>query len=269
MPRPAPPRVRKRVFGRDPKAYDRARLEYPPRVYDLLTKRCGLRPGSAVFEIGPGTGIATRALLRIGANPMVLIEPDRRLASYLTSRLATWSGRVRIYREPFERVQLPRGEFDLGVAASSFHWLPERQTLRRVARALKSGGWWASWNNHHGDPYRPISVHRALQPIYRELYGPNSEGYTRARAVKDRRDRLRALESVGLFDRISREDIRWTVTLGTAQFQALWGTFSDVATLPPRRRDWFMTQIGKVVDEQFGGKVRIPMLTPIYTARRI
>jgi len=109
MPRPAPRRVRKRVFGRDPATYDRARLDYPPRVYDLLRKRCGLRPGSSVFEIGPGTGIATRSLLKFGANPIVLIEPDRRLARYLAARLPESNGRVRIFPGPFEKVRLPRG----------------------------------------------------------------------------------------------------------------------------------------------------------------
>jgi SAM-dependent methyltransferase len=269
MPATAPRRVRKRVFGRDPRAYDRARLRYPPRVYDLLTTRCGLRPGSSVFEIGPGTGIATRALLKLGAGPMVLVEPDRRLAGYLAKRLRAPNGRVRIMTESFERVKLPRGEFDLGVAATSFHWLPERLALRRVARALKAGGWWATWNNHHGDPYRPSRFHLALQPLYRELYGRNPSGYTKARAVKDRRDRIHALRAIGMFDRISREDIRWTVALETGRLRALWGTFSEVASLPPKKRERFLTGLGRIVDDQFGGNVEIPMLTPLYTARRV
>jgi len=72
-----------------------------------------------------------------------------------------------------------------------------------------------------------------------------------------------------MFDRISREDVRWTVTLRTAQVRALWGTFSEVVTLPPKKREWFLTELGRVVDDQFGGKVEIPMLTPLYTARRV
>jgi SAM-dependent methyltransferase len=261
--------VRKGVFGRDPETYDRTRLPYPKRVYDILTTRCGLRHSAAVFEVGPGTGIATRELLKLGADPIMLVEPDRRLARYLLNRLGNHDGRVRVVTDPFERVVLPRGGFDLGVAASSFHWLPERLALRKVARALKPGGWWATWNNHHGDPYRTSSFHRALQPLYRELSGRNEKGYTKARAVKDRRDRIRALESVEKFDHISREDIRWTATLGAARVRALWGTFSDIVTLPPKKREWFLTELARVVDEQFGHRVEIPMLTPVYTARKL
>jgi SAM-dependent methyltransferase len=270
MPKKAPRRVRKRVFGRDPEAYDDARLPYPKRVYEILTTRCGLHPGAELFEIGPGTGIATRELLRLGADRLTLVEPDRRLARYLVDSLGSLGDRVKLSIEPFERTALPAASFDLGVAATSFHWLPERVALRKVARALKPGGWWATWNNHHSDPYRPSPFHRALQPLYRELsYGRIGGGPTKASAARDRTNRLRALESVGKFDRVSREDIRWTVTLGTARVKALWGTFSDIATLPPKKRDWFLTELGRIVDGQFGHEVTFPMLTPIYTARRV
>ena len=67
-----------RPFGNDPTGYDQARPDYPPQVYDILRDRCGLRPGVRTFEIGPGTGVATRHLLRLGATPLVVVEPDER-----------------------------------------------------------------------------------------------------------------------------------------------------------------------------------------------
>jgi SAM-dependent methyltransferase len=269
VPRAVPPRVQKRVFGRNPEAYDRARLTYPKEVYAVLTTRCGLRPGTAVFEIGPGTGKATRELLKLGADPITLIEPDPRLARFLRQRLRAREGRVRIVVKPFERVALPRHGFDLGVAATSFHWLPERLALRKVARLLKSGGWWAAWNNYHGDPDRPTSFHRALQPLYRELFGQTELLPSKSRVRKSRRNRLLALESLGTFERIAREDIRWTVTLRTPRVQALWASFSEIVTLSPRKRDRFLAELGRLVDGRFDGRVEIPMLTPVYTARRI
>ncbi|MGI0155279.1 MAG: methyltransferase domain-containing protein, partial [Thermoplasmata archaeon] len=240
---------------------------------------CGLAPGAAVFEVGPGTGIATRELLRRGAGPLTLVEPDRRLARYLVRSLGPRADRVTVEVVPFERARLPVHGFELGVAASSFHWLPERLALRRIARALRRGGWWATWNNHPGDPARSSAFHRALQPLYRELSpgdrrftidgggGPGSRR-SRAAVVKDRRDRMAALRSVGAFDRISREDFRWTVTLPTARVTGLWRSFSDIAILPPRARARFLAGLGRVADEEFGGAVTFPMLTPLYTARR-
>jgi SAM-dependent methyltransferase len=270
MPKKVPRRVRRTVFGRDPKKYDRARLPYPKRVYEILTTRCGLHPGAAVFEIGPGTGIATRELLRRGADPLTLVEADRRLAHYLADALRHDGTRVRITVKPFERATLPSAAFDLGIAASSFHWIPQRLALRKVARLLKPGGWWADWNNHHGDPYRSGPFSRALQPLYRELAaGHAREEIHRASATKYGRTRMAALKSVGKFDHISRENIRWSVTLKTTQVSELWATFSDTLILPPKKRRWFLSELERIVDEKFGGKVDIPMLTPIYTARRV
>ena len=170
---------------------------------------------------------------------------------------------------PFERAKLPSHGFDLGVAASSFHWTPERMALRKVARLLKLGGWWASWNNIHGDPSRPSPFHRAIQPLYTELSGVPSPGViARSSAARHRRESMAAMKSVGQFDRISREDIHWSVTLKTGQVRALWGTFSDILVLPSPKRRWFLLNLGRIVDEEFGGEVKIPILTYIYTARR-
>jgi SAM-dependent methyltransferase len=206
--------------------------------------------------------------LKLGADPLTLVEPDHRLARYLVKRLGPHDGRVTIEADSFERVRLARGGFDLGIAATSFHWLPERRALRKVARTLRPGGWWATWNTHHGDPSRPSAFRDATRSLYDELAGRAIPNPTRARTWKYRSQRLGALESTGEFDRIACEDIRWSVRLRTPHVQALWGTFSDVVTLRPRRRAWFLEELGKVVDQQFGGEVEIPVLTPIYTARR-
>jgi SAM-dependent methyltransferase len=263
-------RVRGRVFGGDPGAYHRARLGYPPRVYEILTQRCGLRPGATVFEIGPGTGIATRELLRHGASRITVFEPDRRLVRFLRETLGARGERVEYRVGPFERAALPAGRYDLGIAASSFHWTPERLALRKVARALRPGGWWAMWNNHHGDPPRIGPFPRAIQPLYRALStGRSREEVAPAGAVRERRERLDALRSLGRFDRVSREEIRWKVALTTSRVQSLWGSFSDTILLPPAKRRWFLTELGRIVDDQFGGRVEVPIRTPIYTARRI
>ena len=95
--------------------------------------------------------------------------------------------------QAFETAALPTAGFDLGTAATSFHWLPQRLALRKVARVLKPGGWWATWNNHHGDPTRASPFHEALQPIYQKLSRrPVGWSHVMAAARKDRRNRLRA-----------------------------------------------------------------------------
>lgn len=272
MPSKVPKAQRRTVFGRDPEAYDRARLRYPPQIYQILADRCGLRPGASVLEIGPGTGIATRELLRRGAGPLTLVEPDRRLARYLRRSVLPHDRSVRLLSVTFEEAPLARGAFDLVVAASSFHWIPPRVALRKVARVLRPGGWWAMWNNHHGDPYRASPFQRAIQPLYRELRGGRrSYGRTRQPRVEFAREvrrRLEAVRSVGAFERVARDNLHWRATLPTARVVGLWGTFSDVLTLPAGQRRRFLSQLGRVVDERFRGRAAVRILTPMYTARR-
>ena len=62
----------RQAFGDDPAAYDRVRPDYPDWAYDALRERCGLGPGCAAFEVGAGTGIATR---REGRNAVWAIDP--------------------------------------------------------------------------------------------------------------------------------------------------------------------------------------------------
>ncbi len=263
-----PLREGRRVFGADPATFNRARPGYPDRVYEILRTRCGLTPGARVFEVGAGTGIATRGLLDQGARPLTVIEPDRRMARYLLGTLGPRRDRVHPVLHPFETASLPTASFDLGVAATSFHWISERAGLRRVARLLRPGGWWAEWGNRHGDPSRRCSYIAAIQPLYRTLLGRGYRAPTGRRLTAQREKHVTALRSSGDFERISCELVRWKVERTSAEVTELWSTFSEVISLAPKRRRWFLTEMRRVADEEFGGKVVIPILTPVYTARR-
>jgi len=170
----------------------------------------------------------------------------------------------------FEEVRLPGHHFDLVVAATSFHWLDERRALRKVARVLKPGGWWAAWWNHHGDPFQPSPLSREVHEILGEPGTTWEEWVRRSReqAVRERERRLTLLRSEGLFDRISFEEIRWRVRLSTAHVRGLWSTFSEVATLPARKRLRLLASLAEVIDERFNGGIQFPVVTPVYTARR-
>jgi SAM-dependent methyltransferase len=269
MVRRVPRRRQARVFGRDPRAYDRGRLGYPSPVWRILRDRCGLRRGSAVLEIGPGTGIATRELLRSGAGALTLVEPDPRLVRYLRRNLRPGATRVRYVPRPFDRARLPEGEFDLVVAGQSFHWLPARASLRKIARALRPGGWWAAWGNQHGDPYRPSRFQEALQPLYRRLAGGRlPRGDRRAEDRRERAHRFAAVRAVPGLRRPRRDDVRWTKTLSASEITALWATFSEIQTLPAADRRWFLGELDRLVRTKFRGRVRMRILTPVYTAQR-
>ncbi|HEY2357561.1 MAG TPA: methyltransferase domain-containing protein, partial [Phenylobacterium sp.] len=149
----------RQAFGDDPANYDAARASYPDWVWSALRDECGVGEGSAAFEIGAGTGKATGPLLALGADPLIAIEPDLRLASYLRAALPTSA--LSVTTQPFEGVELTERSFDLGLSATAFHWLDEDAALASIARLLKPGGWWAALWNVYGDDAYPDPFHEA------------------------------------------------------------------------------------------------------------
>src|SRR5437588_4901876 len=89
-----------RTFDRVADDYE-ARPAYPARVFDVLVERCGLRQGSRVIEIGPGSGQATIPMLELGAH-VTAVEPGGALARRLSERTAGHSVDVVVSR--FEEV---------------------------------------------------------------------------------------------------------------------------------------------------------------------
>ncbi len=193
-----------RTFGRqacglDPGGYHAARPSYPDWVFDVLRERGSLAPSVATFEVGAGTGTATRQLLELGANPLIAVEPDDRLASFLCSAIPDKALTVLI--ATFEEAALPEASFDLGLGATAFHWLTEDLALTKVAKLLRPGGWWAVVWNVFGDSHRPDSFHEATKLL---LSGPStpSDGNRDTPFALDTGARLAAMERTHAFDHV-------------------------------------------------------------------
>ena len=255
----------RRLFGNDPAAYTQARPDYPDALYARLISRCGLRSGTSVFEIGPGPGIATRRLLSLGVSPLRAIEPDPRLATFLQETIGSSS--LEIDHAAFEEAILPEAAFDLGVAATSFHWLERGTSLAKVYRLLKPGGWWAMWWNHLGTEELD-AFERATDHLFaRTADSPWWSGEKRIPFALDRDSRLQDLSANG-FEDIEVELWRSTVSYETARLVALYATFSPIQALAPDSRQQFLKELAQIANDQFAGHVERPLVTVLYTARR-
>jgi SAM-dependent methyltransferase len=251
------------AFGADPANYDAARPDYPGWVFEALRAECQLAPDKAVFEIGAGTGKATRQLLAMGASPLVAVEPDPRLAQHLRS--TTNAPALQVLAEPFESADLPAGGFDLGLAATAFHWLDEPAALAKIARLLRPGGWWAAlWNNFGDDAY-PDRFHEATFGV---LSGPPSPSMGKGGPpfALDAAARIAAIDATGAFERVLYRTSHWPLVLTTDQTIALYATYSNVTAMPDAERA--LADLRRVADMEFGGRVVRNMTTILYLARR-
>src|SRR6266511_1046662 len=128
---------RRHSFNEDADNYQAARPDYPERVYEVLTNRCGLGAGVRVLEIGPGTGQVTCGLAAAGAS-VVAVELGAALASRL--RLETAGQDVTVVEGDFTTVALPGEPFELAVCGTAFHWLDPTVAVPRLAALVRRGG---------------------------------------------------------------------------------------------------------------------------------
>ena len=214
-----------RAFGADPASYHSARPPYPDWVFATLVERCGLADGKSVFEIGSGTGTATRRLLDFGARPLIAIEPDPSLAAYLRKNNPDEALKVTV--STFEDAALGETSFDLGVCATAFHWLKEDFALAKVARLLRPGSWWTMVWNVFGDNSRPDPFHERTKMLLGASRNP-SAGTRGIPFALDNTMRVEALRRTGAFDLIEHRSSAWLLELDLDQTVALYATYSNI-----------------------------------------
>jgi SAM-dependent methyltransferase len=256
-------RFGRQAFGADPASYHATRPGYPDWVFEILRDRCGLAPRTATFEIGAGTGTATRRLLDLGANPLLAIEPDARMAAFLRDTIPDEALSVCV--AAFEDAALENAGFDLGVSATAFHWLDEDAALMKIANLLRPGGWWAMLWNVFGDDSRADPFHEATKTLLAGASSP-SAGSRGIPFALDTEARVAALERTGLFDAIDRWATPWQLDLDPDQTVALYATYSNINIRPDLEA--VLAELGRIARDEFHGHVTRNMISVLYTARR-
>lgn len=251
------------IYGQDPDGYDRGRPDYPEQVFDLLHDPCGLRPGAAVLEIGPGTGRVTARLVSEGAR-VTAVEPDPNLAAHLRATLGP--GTVDVTSTTFEAAHLPRDHFDLVVAAMSWHWVDQATGLPKLQRVLRPGGWAVLWwtmfaDPSRRDPFRDATAHLVPRP-------PSRPDDTRPPFELDAVGWRAALVDRGGLTAFLGERIPWTARLDAAAIRALYASTIAIRRLPAPERDRVLDQLERIARDDFGGTVDRPMVTGVHAARR-
>lgn len=250
-----------RTFDEDAAGYAEGRPGYPQELFDVLVERCGLGPGTAVIEIGPGTGQATIELLARGAR-VHAIEPGQQLAAFLRERLG--QERLTLSVGKFEDVPLEPSSADLVVSATAFHWVDPAVGVPRIVDVLRPGGWVALWWNLFYDATGPDAFSRALEPLFERLGGSESPQVLNAR---DEEHWTRLLDDAGL-ESSAAQQLDWEHDHETKDLVALYATFSGTRARPEADRRALLDGVRDVADSQFGGRLRRRYITRLYTARK-
>lgn len=263
--------VRREGFNQEAEDYDAGRPDYPERVYDLLREVCGLSPKTRVLEIGAGSGQATGRLLDLGGT-VTAVELGVNLADLLRANYD--DARLAVKVGAFEDLDLPDGLFDLVASATAFHWIPTVIGLQKVARCLAPSGHVALWWTVFGDPSRADPFHEALQPILQRVApellhaksAANPGTTSEPPYALDVDARVADFNAAGGFGPVYFERIEWTGRHTATSIRAMFASFSPWIALAPDHRGRVLDEVERLANDEFGGVVERPYVTPVYVA---
>ncbi|WP_040168236.1 class I SAM-dependent methyltransferase [Microbacterium gorillae] len=199
-------------------AYEAGRPPYPPRIWELLREAGLLRTGDRAWDLGAGTGLATRELVSAGMH-VTAVEPGPVLAARLRERFPE----AQVHTARAEDVPLEPASVDLALAATSVHWLDLNRLLPKLRTALTPDGAFAVVHNRYGDPEwrTPFRAEVARIAARQTRATPQRSTPSDAEGV------TAAVLGTGLWDLDRAESVTWTVELDAAQVRDLFTSFSD------------------------------------------
>jgi len=255
------PRGRLSVFDVAADRYDRARPDYPRRLFDDLFALTGMEPGGRVLEVGCATGKATRALAERGLR-VTCVELGPRLASEARSL------GVEVVEGAFEEWEPPAGtRFDLVAAATSWHWIDPAVKYRRAFEVLRPGGHLAFWAAQHVVPEGGDPFFQELQPVYEEIGEcmPSGERFLRPGELAVEAAEIQAS---GLFDVVGVRHHDWEVVYDADGYIDLLETFSGHIAMQPWQRERLYGEIRRRLAERPDGGLRRHWGAVLHVARR-
>jgi ubiquinone/menaquinone biosynthesis C-methylase UbiE len=149
-------------FSDRAETYAKYRPGYPEEMLQFLEAL--VAPPATVADIGSGTGILTRQLLKSGYDVWA-VEPNEAMRTAAERRLSGYPA-CRSIDGTAEATTLEDRAIDLITCAQAFHWFDRGQTRLEFSRILKSDGWIALlWNERQ----EASPINRAYDELLKEM----------------------------------------------------------------------------------------------------
>jgi SAM-dependent methyltransferase len=133
-------RRQRTLFDGAAQLYQATRPGYPAEIVEPLVATAGVGQGSAVLEVGCGTGQLTRDLAQYGFD---LTAIDIGPAMIDAARRHVRHPAISFQVSSFEDFASADAALDLVVSATAFHWIDPEIKFSKSARLLRPGGWLA------------------------------------------------------------------------------------------------------------------------------
>lgn len=231
--------------------YEQGRPAYAADAVRHATAELRIGQGSAVVDLGAGTGKLTRALAAAGLT-VTAVDPSRAMLD----RLCAANVGTHALVATAEAIPLPDENVDAVFAGQAFHWFDAARALPEMHRVLRSSGGLALlWNKRDdGDP---------VQRVLAELTSPAERQEQRGWQL----DVPAILGRSALFQPPSVREFRHVQQTSDEALVSRLRSSSFVAALPPARR----LELEDELRERLGalGPIHeLVLTTVVYVARR-
>jgi ubiquinone/menaquinone biosynthesis C-methylase UbiE len=144
--------------------YDSCRPRPPAALLELLCRYAGVDRPRLVVDLGSGTGLSTEVWAS-RAERVVGVEPNPRMLAVAEARAPS---NVEYVCAQAAETGLDGGTADVVTASQSFHWMAPDPTLAEVARVLRPGGVFCTYDYEWPPVIRP-EIDAAFEALIRNL----------------------------------------------------------------------------------------------------
>ena len=257
------------TFDQTAQLYLRMRPGYPAQLFDDLARVTALGTRAMVLEIGAGTGQATRGLLERGWS-VVALEPGPALAA-LARQALRGIGDVDVVVSAFEQWEGHGQQFDLVLAATSWHWLDARDAYRRTAEMLRDEGYLAIIATDHVFPPEGDELFRDVQAAYEQVDltvgHRGSEPLEPPEAILP--PHVEAMVSSGFFGPPTVHRYLWSRDYTADEYLALLSTYSNHIAARPEQREMLFNRIRELIQARPSATIRKHYLNTLQVAPRL
>ena len=113
----------RKIFDGIPEEFDKWRTRYCDELFADVIEYSGLNSDKTALEIGPGTGQATKPILKTGCSYLA-IELGENLAAFTKNKFKFYDN-FHIINADFEKYNFEQNQFDLVYSAATIQWIPE------------------------------------------------------------------------------------------------------------------------------------------------
>jgi SAM-dependent methyltransferase len=233
--------------------YQQARPNYAQALLDFIAQTWGIGEGSLVADVGSGTGIFTRQLLRLGAK-VFAVEPNPDMRAKAEELLGENPNFVSVVGTA-ERTTLPDHSFHLVTAAAAFHWFdPEFFRLECERILLPGAPVVLAWN----EAGLSAEINLGRERIFKK-YCPNFKGFSGGKDARNRAKRA-------FFGEEIQERRFWNPLIYDRQTfvnRALSASYSLIETDPEFNS--YLAELGELFDQHAAdGKIVLPQDSVAY-----